>query len=52
MHDLVLARTFSKGMYACRPPGMPHGPWRSETGCTTIEFRYFRPGGAGGVQKL
>ena len=32
---------FSAGMYACRPPGMPHGPWISEGGCELIEFRYF-----------
>ena len=36
-------RLFRKGMYACRPPGMKHGPYRSEEGCTTLEFRYVRP---------
>ena len=36
-------RLFKKGMYACRPPGMKHGPYRSEEGCTTLEFRYVRP---------
>ena len=39
IHDLTLGQTFTAGMYACRPPGMPHGPWRSVDGCTTIEFR-------------
>lgn len=40
--DLTLQKDFSAGMYACRPPGMDHGPWRSAHGCTTLEFRYFR----------
>jgi len=42
--DLSLGETFSAGMYACRPPGMPHGPWRSEDGCRTFEIRYYRSG--------
>jgi len=42
IHDLELDQTFSAGMYACRPPGMPHGPWRSPDGCTTFEVRYYR----------
>lgn len=40
IHDLTLDETFEAGMYACRPPGMPHGPWRSANGCTTFEVRY------------
>ena len=40
MHDLTLGRTFSAGMYACRPPGMRHGPWTSPEGCVTVEVRY------------
>lgn len=40
--DLTLGETFSAGMYACRPPGMPHGPWRSDDGCETFEVRYTR----------
>ncbi len=35
-------RHFRKGMYACRPPGMKHGPYRTEEGCTTLEIRYVR----------
>jgi hypothetical protein len=27
-------------MYACRPPGMEHGPWRSESGVVMLEVRY------------
>jgi hypothetical protein len=38
--DLELGQTFSAGMYACRPPGMRHGPWRSDDGCLTFEVRY------------
>jgi hypothetical protein len=38
--DLELGETFTAGMYACRPPGMRHGPWRSHDGCTTFEVRY------------
>jgi len=30
-------------MYACRPPGMPHGPWRAPEGCITFEIRYYKP---------
>lgn len=38
--DLRLGRTFVAGDYACRPPGMAHGPWVSEGGCTTFDVRY------------
>lgn len=38
--DLELDQTFTAGMYACRPPGMRHGPWRSDDGCLTFEVRY------------
>ncbi|HEV7909215.1 MAG TPA: cupin domain-containing protein [Pseudonocardiaceae bacterium] len=38
--DLELNQTFTAGQYACRPPGMRHGPWRSEEGVTTFEVRY------------
>lgn len=38
--DLTLGQTFTAGMYACRPPGMAHGPWRSDEGCLTFEVRY------------
>ncbi len=37
--DLTLRETFSAGMYACRPPGMPHGPWQTEKGALMLEFR-------------
>lgn len=38
--DLTLGRTFPSGTYACRPPGMPHGPWVASDGCLTFEVRY------------
>jgi hypothetical protein len=38
--DVRLGETFSAGMYACRPPGMEHGPWTTTAGCLTFEVRY------------
>jgi hypothetical protein len=43
MTDLRLGQTFTAGMFAVRPPGMEHGPWTSEAGCTTYEVRYWDP---------
>jgi hypothetical protein len=40
MHDLTLDRTFRAGDYACRPPGMVHGPWTSPEGCEMLEVRH------------
>ena len=40
LSDLTLEQTFRPGDYACRPPGMPHGPYRTETGCIMLEIRY------------
>jgi hypothetical protein len=40
LHDLTLNETFPKGTYACRPPGMRHGPWTAPEGCLTFEVRY------------
>jgi hypothetical protein len=40
IRDLRLEQDFSAGMYACRPPGMEHGPWASRDGCVTFEVRY------------
>jgi hypothetical protein len=37
--DLELGRTFTAGMYASRQRGMPHGPYRSPTGCLMLEIR-------------
>ena len=41
--DVHLGETFTAGMYACRPPGMLHGPFRSQGGCLMIETRYGAP---------
>lgn len=40
IRDLRLGEEFTAGMYACRPPGMEHGPWESPNGCVTFEVRY------------
>ncbi len=42
IHDLGLDELFTAGMYACRPPGMPHGPWQAPEGAITFETRYYR----------
>ncbi len=41
--DLGKRQTFTAGMYACRPPGMTHGPYRTPEGCLTFEIRYGKP---------
>jgi hypothetical protein len=40
MRDLRLDQTFGAGYYACRPPGMLHGPWETAEGCIMLETRY------------
>jgi ChrR-like protein with cupin domain len=40
--DKTLGQTFTAGMYACRPPGMEHGPYSTPEGCVTFEVRYRR----------
>jgi hypothetical protein len=35
--------TFTGYTYACRPPGAPHGPFKSERGCLLLEGHYFDP---------
>ena len=32
---------FGPNTYACRPPGTPHGPFRSEKGCLLLELHYY-----------
>ena len=34
LYDTTLDKEFTTGMYACRPPGMRHGPYISPQGCT------------------
>lgn len=40
LYDMTLERVFHAGHFACRPPGMPHGPYRTTTGCVMLEIRY------------
>lgn len=35
------AESFLAHTYACRPPGVHHGPFKSEGGCLLVEFHYF-----------
>ena len=32
---------FRPPTYACRPPGVYHGPFKSETGCLLFDLHYF-----------
>ena len=32
---------FDPPTYACRPPGIHHGPFKSETGCLLFELHYY-----------
>ena len=41
LYDKAKKQLFTEGMYACRPPGMTHGPYKSSEGCITIEMRYY-----------
>lgn len=41
--DERLGRTFTAGMYASRPPGMPHGPWTSRGGALMFVVSVHRP---------
>lgn len=40
IYDVLLGQTFADGCYACRPPGMVHGPWTTAEGCVMLETRY------------
>jgi ChrR Cupin-like domain len=40
MYDVGLQQTFTAGFYACRPPGMVHGPWTTAEGCVMLEIQY------------
>jgi hypothetical protein len=51
LHDLRLGQTFGTGYYACRPPGMRHGPWESVDGCIMFETRYDHQAGAGNRER-
>jgi hypothetical protein len=34
-------RPFHAPTYACRPPGVKHGPFRSDAGCLLYEIHYY-----------
>lgn len=38
--DTTLTRDFGTHFYACRPPGMKHGPLFHPNGCISVENRY------------
>lgn len=35
--------SFSAPTYACRPPAVYHGPFKSEHGCLLLEIHYYDP---------
>lgn len=35
--------SFDPFTYACRPPGVFHGPFKSEKGCLLLEIHYYDP---------
>jgi hypothetical protein len=35
--------SFQPNTYACRPPGVHHGPFKSEKGCLLLEIHYYDP---------
>jgi ChrR Cupin-like domain len=41
-HFIQGEQVFTAGMYACRPPGMKHGPYNTPNGCLTFEIHYCR----------
>ena len=42
LYDLAKKQNFAAGIYACRPPGMLHGPYDIPDGCMTFEIRYYK----------
>jgi len=42
LHDIAKDETYEAGYYACRPPGMIHGPYDIPEGCVTFEIRYWK----------
>jgi hypothetical protein len=37
--------SFASPTYACRPPGVLHGPFKSERGCLLFEIHYYNDSG-------
>ena len=42
LYDAENDVSYLPGYYACRPPGMKHGPFSSPNGCLMIEFHYYK----------
>ncbi len=42
LYDIAKEQHFAAGTYACRPPGMLHGPYDIPDGCMTFEIRYYK----------
>lgn len=42
LYDLEKKEEYQAGYYACRPPGMTHGPYDIPEGCVTFEIRYYK----------
>ena len=42
LYDKAKQETYLAGFYACRPPGMDHGPYSIPYGCLTFEIRNYK----------
>ena len=42
LYDAKNDVSYLPGYYACRPPGMKHGPFSSPTGCLMLEIHYYK----------
>lgn len=42
LYDRAKKEHYGTGYYACRPPGMIHGPYDIPDGCVTFEIRYYK----------
>jgi hypothetical protein len=40
--DLARGQRHRAHVYSCRPPGTPHGPFRSHSGCVIFEVQYYQ----------
>jgi hypothetical protein len=40
LYDAAVDRWLTVGDYASRPPGEPHGPFRTDEGCVVFEVSY------------
>lgn len=40
LYDEAFGRWLEMGVYASRPPGEPHGPFRTDVGCVVLEVSF------------